>query len=145
VYRDQAGWGQNPFARTDWADNLVAGGPHIGLTSSWALGQSGWVVFGRADGAVSFGDRTVRQDFQPSQPDPWGQLVPRSDRSSFGASQFDLSLQLGFGRRWQWRDWDVGLTAGIQADALSVANLRGAFVAAGLVNVGPFLRWEINF
>jgi hypothetical protein len=145
VYRHQDWWFQNSYARTGAAENFVAGGPHIGLASVWMLGQSGWVAFGRADSALSFGDRTVTQDYQPLRPDPWGLGMSRSDRASFGASQFDLGLQFGLGRRWQWRGRDIGLAAGIQADVMSFANLHGEFAAVGLVNVGPFVRWEINF
>jgi hypothetical protein len=71
--------------------------------------------------------------------------VSRSERSSFSACQFDLGLQLGLVRRWQWRGRDVGFGAGVQADILSIADLGGPVNAFGLVNVGPFVRWEFRF
>jgi hypothetical protein len=145
VYRHQGSWYQTSYTREDYSDNFFAGGPHFGLTSQWDLGRSGWYVYGRADTAITFGGGTTVDNYQPRQTDPWGYDVPRTDRMSYDACQFDLGLQLAVGRRWQWRGRDVGLAAGVQMDVISLANMRGEFAAFGFVNVGPFVRWEMRF
>ena len=145
VFRHEGWWGQDSYQRTESTQNFFAGGPHFGLTSNFLLGQSGWAIYSRADTAVTFGGGQSRYDSRPQQSDPWGMNVPRSERSSFGACQFDLGLQLGLMRRWQWRGRDIGLGAGVQADVLTLANLGGQVDAFGLVNVGPFARWEMRF
>src|SRR5262249_53105299 len=124
VYRHQCWWAESPYSREDTSDNFLAGGPDVGLTSQVLLGNSRGVISGRAATAVTFGGGQSTYDYRPRQPDMyWGWDVPRSERASFSACQFDLGLQLALLKRWQWRRYDLGLGAGVQADVLTLANL----------------------
>lgn len=145
VYRNQGWRSESPYSREDGSDNFFAGGPHLGLTSQALLGDSGWVVYGRADTAVTFGGGYSAYNYQPQGLVYWRSNMSRSDRASFSACQFDLGLQLGLVKRWQWRRYDLGLGAGVQGDLLTLANLQGDVNAFGLVNVGPFVRLELRF
>jgi hypothetical protein len=141
VFRHQSWTDQSSFSRYESRQNFFGGGPHVGLTSHWLLGQSGWAVYGRADTAVSFGGGEATFRYQPTG----GTSMPSSDHASFSECQFDLGLQLALVRRWDWRGRALGFGAGFQADVLSRGSLEGEFNSYGLVNIGPFLRFELGY
>lgn len=145
AHRRIGSWRRSPSDRTDSAENYFGGGPHLGLTSHLLLGRSGWAVYSRADVAITFGGTVTTYNRRPEQPDPYGWDVAESNRATAGAYQFDLGLQLGLARRGEWRGRAVGFVAGVQMDVLTAGPLGGEFSAAGLVNAGPFMRFELGF
>lgn len=147
VFRYAGSRDGDSYGRYDFSQTYFAGGPHLGLTSRLLLGQSGWALYGRADTAVTFGGGSATSRYRPLYPDAAERGdFSRSERQSYSALQFDLGLQLGLVKRWEWRGRTVGLGAGVQADVLTLGDLGGdKFNAFGLVNVGPFVRWELRY
>jgi len=144
VYRRTAWWRESDYSRYDSSGSYFGGGPHLGLTSRWLLGSTGWSIYGRADSAVTFGGGEAKYGYQRNQ-DVWGGDSPRSESDSLSEFQFDLGMQLGLTNRTEWRRSMLGLTVGVQLDVLTVGNLKGKVNTSGLVNAGPFLRLEIGF
>lgn len=147
VFRYQQWCYEDPFQRYRSRHTYFGAGPHLGLSSRLLLGDSGWDLYGRADGAVTFGGGESRFDYELRQLHLTGLVVPPfRHRDGHGEIQFDLSVQLGLMKRWEGDRCGFGLGFGVQAEVLSWGNLEDRnFGTLGLVNVGPFARCEVDF
>lgn len=143
----RSGWeyqGQN--LREDYTQTYYGGGPHLGLVSRCCLGCSGWTLFNRADTAVTFGSGKMKYNYTPLQADLATFGLPTMRADSHGECQFDLNLQMGLMNRWELERCAVGVGFGVQAEVLSMGALdHDYFDMYGFVNVGAFLRCEVNF
>lgn len=147
VYRYQCWGSEDTYSRYHSSQDFFGGGPHLGLTSNLLLGRSGWALYGRADTAILFGSGEVKSSYEPRRAYPGGWVQsPYSYKSSFDEYQFDLGLQLGLARRWEWRGRALGVCGGFQMDVLTRGNLNGGeHHTFGFVNMGPFFRCEFGF
>jgi hypothetical protein len=125
------------FAEDD-SENFSGAGPHLGLRLSWALGESSWTFFGRADAAVLFG--TTRFSTQQAVDDMINPPTITEGSQSQSQTVWNFRGELGVSYTWPPRPHRLWMRVdfGVQAETFT-------WDSVAFTEVGPFLRWFVEF
>jgi hypothetical protein len=108
------------------------------LRLNWALGESSWAIFGRADASVLFG--TTRFSTQQVFDDGNDPPTFASGSQSQAQTVWDFRGEVGFSYivpARPHRPW-MRLDFGVQAETFT-------WDSVAFTEVGPFLRWFVEF
>jgi hypothetical protein len=120
----------------DWHESFWGAGPEVGGRLTWALGPSGWALFGDTSIGVLFGRTWGRSDTL-QQNDPLSPPVGSS--SSWGAGQTVVDWRGELGLSWALpaRPW-FRLDFGVRGEVFGWDQVTYS-------DVGPFLRCLLQF
>jgi hypothetical protein len=121
----------------------LGGGPHLGMDTAWLFGDSGLALFGRLDGAVTFGKDRSRPEIQTAGPFVVDVSLPSQHRSEVEA---DLVLQVGVSWTRSYQSSWLHVAGGVQVEGSSFRREDPPlFPSHGVASVGPFLGAEVGY
>ena len=134
----------DPSGSLGAGSTFVGAGPHFGGSTSWLLGESGWAIFGRLDGAMVFGSDRWHVASAPAISYP---ALPLGFAKRRGETETDMNLDLGVSWTTCVTSYWLRFAGGLEVEGMAFEkeDKYGLYPFRSVVSAGPFLRCQIGF